>query len=711
MKFIGMTTIHEGEITMNLDHCTRRGYELGSKTSVLPILMASILMLTVNEAMALPVGFNVFTDTYPIWVEDTEHDCLACHQGRYPTSGNGPRNPYGQRWNVVLAEKRAQNGCPPANNDEECVRQSREQALVAIEDEDSDGDGVSNVAEILQGFLPGHSNVPDDFANPDEPGDGPGGFGVEPPSAKVRYDFSLLQIPSGSIFPIGKVGERAAGRRPVLQDLNEGGEYVGRLIAGKDILWAFSSTGVNTNTGPNDSQASGINDENVVVGQRPDPTFGGNRLGGFQTSPNGQISSAFSPSMGGIFDLLTNDINNAQVNVGKSQAKRPYRANLDGSFIIELTEVMGEVYDINEFNQVVGRFRKNQNSWNYDNRAFFCHKLIDCEPIDLGTLREDNSGISRAFELNDFSNSAGGFVEFVGYASADGTDKLHAAYGQVIFSGESPLFSEFYVDLGTLCTNNASCSSVARDINRNFAGGGSRGKIVGTSETNSGEKHAFVMFDNAELKVMFNLNELILSGDTDFFMLNGDPAFTLMEAAAINDEGVIVGIARVDIDKTVQFENGEVANVFRDDIYGFRLTPQPLPELMFEAENLLLDTYLIENNDAASGGKLISLRNASGNTGSASFEFTAPSGSYDIVVGYLDETDGTAELVLQVNGSAVDSWVLDEDLGSADPVAQTFTERTIQGVALETGDTLSVVGTRDFGEWARVDFVQILPAD
>ena len=700
---------------MNLDHSTRRGYELGYKTSVLPILMASILMLSVNEAKALPGGFNVFTDTYPIWVEDTEHDCMACHQGRQPylAAEDRPRNPYGQRWNVVLGEKRAENGCPPPNNDEECVRQSREQALEAIEDEDSDGDGVSNVTEILQGLLPGHSNVPDDFANPDEPGDGPGGFGVEPPSAKVRYDFSLLQIPGGSIFPIGKVGESAAGGRPVLQDLNEGGEYVGRLLAGKDILWAFSSTGTTSNTGPNDSQATGINDENVVVGQRPDPTYDGNRLGGFQTSPNGQISSAFSPNMAGVFDRITNDINNARVNVGQSQAKRPYRANLDGSFIIELTEVMGEVYDVNEFNQVVGRFRKNQNSLNYDNRAFFCHKLIDCGPIDLGTLKEDNSGISRAFELNDFSNSAGDFVELVGYASADGTEKLHAAYGQVIFfeGEESPFFSEFNVDLGTLCTNDASCSSVARDINRNFAGGGSRGKIVGTSETDSGEKHAFVMFDNADLKVMFDLNELILSGDTDFFMLNGDPAFTLMEAAAINDEGVIVGTARVDIDRTVEFESGEVANVFRGDIYGFRLTPQPLPELMFEAEDLLLDTYLIENNDAASGGKLISLRTASGNSGSASVEFTAPSGFYDIVVGYLDETDGTAELVLQVNASVVDSWVLDEDLGSADPVAQTFTERTIQGVALETGDTLSVVGSRDLSEWARVDFVQILPAD
>jgi CSLREA domain-containing protein len=133
-----------------------------------------------------------------------------------------------------------------------------------------------------------------------------------------------------------------------------------------------------------------------------------------------------------------------------------------------------------------------------------------------------------------------------------------------------------------------------------------------------------------------------------------------------------------------------------------------VPQIVLEAEDLRLDTYLIEDNSAASGGRLISLRMASGDTGSASTEFSGPSGSYDIVVGYLDETDGVAELALQVNGRPVDSWVLDQDLGSDDPVKQTFTERTIRGVVLETGDTLTIVGSRNGGEWARVDFVRLL---
>ena len=138
--------------------------------------------------------------------------------------------------------------------------------------------------------------------------------------------------------------------------------------------------------------------------------------------------------------------------------------------------------------------------------------------------------------------------------------------------------------------------------------------------------------------------------------------------------------------------------------------PQPI---VFEAEAFDLDTYLIEENNFASNGALISLKGASGDTGTASKTFTGPSGLYDIVVGFFDELDGQGQLQFKVNDSLVDSWSLNQNLGSNLADEKSFQQRTISEIELATGDTLSILGTSDvtnsIGEFARVDFVQLLP--
>lgn len=127
-----------------------------------------------------------------------------------------------------------------------------------------------------------------------------------------------------------------------------------------------------------------------------------------------------------------------------------------------------------------------------------------------------------------------------------------------------------------------------------------------------------------------------------------------------------------------------------------------------EAENFILDTYLVENNEFASGGKFISLLDASGDTGTASTEFRGSRGVYSVVVNYLDEDDGIANLDLLVNGITKASWVLSQELDTAGPTEKAFTARTISGVKLQRGDTLTIAGTRHAGENARVDFIQLI---
>ena len=139
------------------------------------------------------------------------------------------------------------------------------------------------------------------------------------------------------------------------------------------------------------------------------------------------------------------------------------------------------------------------------------------------------------------------------------------------------------------------------------------------------------------------------------------------------------------------------------------VTPVSLDAFQVEAEDMTLSSYRIEANTSATGGALISLRDSSTNTGQASLTFSGASGYYDVIVSYVDETDGQAQLSIQANDTLIDSWVLNQDLGSSNPIAQTFTQREIDRVLLETGSTVSITGITDGAEWARVDSIRFEP--
>lgn len=164
---------------------------------------------------------------------------------------------------------------------------------------------------------------------------------------------------------------------------------------------------------------------------------------------------------------------------------------------------------------------------------------------------------------------------------------------------------------------------------------------------------------------------------------------------------------------TAIYRYGDLIAVIQDttDVLSLRdfLTPVESTPIVIEAEDMDLSTYRVEANTHASGGELISLRDASGNTGQASFSFVGDSGYYDILIHYVDESDGKASLDVQVNGNSVDSWVLEENLGSGNPIPQTFTQRFISSVLLEPSSVLSIIGTGNSNEWARVDLIEFIP--
>lgn len=127
-----------------------------------------------------------------------------------------------------------------------------------------------------------------------------------------------------------------------------------------------------------------------------------------------------------------------------------------------------------------------------------------------------------------------------------------------------------------------------------------------------------------------------------------------------------------------------------------------------EAEDTLLTNYLVNTNSYASKGKLIKL-SSSGITGTAVYNFSGSTGNYDIKVWYFDENDGASTMRVYVDGSKVDEWKANQNLGSADAVSQTRTSRLITNVAINAGSQIKLEAIQDGQEWGRYDNIEVTP--
>ncbi|MEM6451125.1 MAG: NF038122 family metalloprotease [Cyanobacteria bacterium P01_D01_bin.105] len=147
------------------------------------------------------------------------------------------------------------------------------------------------------------------------------------------------------------------------------------------------------------------------------------------------------------------------------------------------------------------------------------------------------------------------------------------------------------------------------------------------------------------------------------------------------------------------------------------LSPEGNSEFRVEAETMtLLGDYVVEGNSGSSGGALISSR--SDGEGIALTAFGGEAGYYNIIVGYYDENDtGIGQITAALNGSTLDAWSLDQNLGGTSATSQNFLTRTVAStVLLNTGDVFKLTGLvgvsadgRD--EHARIDYVDFVKVD
>lgn len=132
-----------------------------------------------------------------------------------------------------------------------------------------------------------------------------------------------------------------------------------------------------------------------------------------------------------------------------------------------------------------------------------------------------------------------------------------------------------------------------------------------------------------------------------------------------------------------------------------------------EAETLTRSTFRLENLTSASGGKAIGLLGGGSNeVGKASGKFNGPAGTYNIILNYHDEMDGTGKIEANVNGKRISTLTLNQKLGGSTATSGNKVNRAIAtGITLKQGDTFELVGRENSGEHIRIDYIEFVPVD
>lgn len=136
---------------------------------------------------------------------------------------------------------------------------------------------------------------------------------------------------------------------------------------------------------------------------------------------------------------------------------------------------------------------------------------------------------------------------------------------------------------------------------------------------------------------------------------------------------------------------------------------EPQTIIRIEAEDMSRSGFRTESVSSASNGVVINLKGPA-TAGSATTLFGGVSGSFDIFVGYHDESDGIAQLSVSIGGVLMDRWDLNASLGGSQPQAKNFLIRQVASEYSVTNGELIELGALQ-GNWdnANIDYIEFVP--
>jgi alpha-glucuronidase len=94
----------------------------------------------------------------------------------------------------------------------------------------------------------------------------------------------------------------------------------------------------------------------------------------------------------------------------------------------------------------------------------------------------------------------------------------------------------------------------------------------------------------------------------------------------------------------------------------------------------------------------------------AEFKYSGPAANRDIVVQYFDVSSGNARFRLRIGDRVVGEWTASDRLPTRRLDGSSSSRRVFAGVALKSGDTITVEGTPDAAETAALDYIEFQPS-
>jgi|GEM_PF-2296566 len=140
-------------------------------------------------------------------------------------------------------------------------------------------------------------------------------------------------------------------------------------------------------------------------------------------------------------------------------------------------------------------------------------------------------------------------------------------------------------------------------------------------------------------------------------------------------------------------------------------TPSPTP-IRLEAEAMNRSGYRLESTPLASGNRLVSLNGGANNeTGRLTDTFQGTSGTYNVVLSYFDEDDGAAQVQTRIGDRTLATTVFDQDFNNNYIGANNNVRKVVaSNVTIQKGDRIELIGKENGGEYARIDYIEFIPA-
>jgi alpha-glucuronidase len=95
---------------------------------------------------------------------------------------------------------------------------------------------------------------------------------------------------------------------------------------------------------------------------------------------------------------------------------------------------------------------------------------------------------------------------------------------------------------------------------------------------------------------------------------------------------------------------------------------------------------------------------------SASFQYSGPAGTRDIVVQYFDVNTGSARFRIRVGNRIVGEWLAADRLPTRKIDGSSSSRRIFADVTLKDGDIITIEGMPDGGESAALDYIELQPS-